>query len=119
MKLEIRYNVPHSLPRWPDDLEEMAGASFVELISTLQVDAVIGNGLDVMLGDSRNAVHMEGELLRGHEGTKQLKAMAISFAEGIRVSLDSMSGGYRDLYQKALDDFEKNGLDMPFVGRIM
>lgn len=121
MTLKITNNVSKNLIPWPqaDVLNEMMDVDFAGLISALQVDTVLAGHLDVGLGNSETIVSIYGKIEQGEEGLEQLKTMANTFADGIRSSLNQMSGNYKKLFEKILADFDENGFVMPHVGRLI
>lgn len=121
MELIVSYNAPGAKP-WPgEDLKkEMKGSDFAGLLSTLQMETMLHGGrMDVGLGNSDNMMSIYGQIKKGDEGIEDQKIMAKAFADGIRKSLDTMSGYYKKLYGDALKDFDNNGYVMPMRGRLL
>lgn len=121
MELKIHENVPCTR-HWPpeDVLPQFWGAGFAEMLSSLQVDAVLmGGSLYAALGDSDVMAGVTGQMRKGEEGIADLKTMAEAFAEGIRKALPTMSEDYRRTFEEVLKDFDEHGFSMPVVGKII
>ena len=93
-------------------------SDFAQLISTIQVEAVIGMNIR-RLGDSDTYVLITPTYSTGEQGLNEIKDVAKNIAEFAREAIPAMTKDYAAFYQHFLDDFEKNGLTMPMAGKIL
>lgn len=105
---------------YPDNefLENYQNDSFAEFVSTIQVQAMIGDGV-FRLGDSKTTVKLTTTGHNGERGIEELKTLAKEICELAKQSIDLMSNEYAKFYEHFVNDFEKHGLTMPFYGKIM
>lgn len=99
---------------FPDDdyLDDYEDSHITDLISTLGIEVTIGNGLR-KIGDSGISVEIQNFVFPGDVEYKHMKAATKEFVDIIRTALSTMSKKYADFYKHFLDDFEKNGFNMP------
>lgn len=100
-----------------DFLADYKDNDFGSFISTIQVEALIGMSVR-RLGDSDIYISLTPTGNIGEKGMEELKKVAKDILELSKEAIPKMTEGYAAFYQYFLEDFEKNGLVMPMVGKI-
>lgn len=100
-----------------DDLSEKG--LYSSFVSTLVVNSIL-DGNVFQFGDSRYGIEFLEELKKGEVGSKQLCLLSSCVREGIKktMELNLISEKENNLCESLLDDYEKNGFYLPFMGQI-
>lgn len=121
-EFEIGERPIETVPIYPmvnedDYLHNYEDSDIGSCLSTLGVEAIISDGI-FRMGDSAKTFIVTDTNMRGQEGMVVMKEFAKDFVAMAKTVLDEMSEDYRAFYQHMIDDFEKNGIDMPFYGQL-
>lgn len=99
-------------------LNDYEGSDFGSLVSTMQVESILGNG-PFQLGDSHVAITLE-PISAGEEGMEAFKRNCKKIRDAIGPALGTMKDiRYTDFWVWARDDYDKNGVYMPKRGKIL
>lgn len=122
-KFEIKDGTPVSrIPIYPiinedDYLHNFKDSNIGECISTLGVETIIGNGI-FRLGDSSLTFVVHNTGVRGNTAMSMMKKYAEDFVSIAEEAMPEMSADYQAFYRHMIDDFTKNGVEMPHYGRL-
>ena len=100
---------------FPDQetLENYQDYHFSDIISTLMVEAIIGDS-SWLIGNTTHELHMQ-EIVPGPEGIKILRAQALYFLKQIQKALPDLKGEYKEFYEFMYNDYKTNGMPMPMM----
>lgn len=102
----------------PEDFGDYKDSHFADLISTLGVNTVIGI-TKCEVGDSGTYIRTEETGNKKEAGIEDLKAAAMEFLRIAKEALPQMGPEYKTLYEHYIEDYQKNGITMPFYGKIL
>lgn len=91
---------------------------FASLISILGVYCIT-SGRYYKLGDSNITVEIIQTEKKNEEGIEEIKEYAVDLVKLIKKAIPQMSSIYAEYYDHYVKDFEKNGLKMPFYGKLI
>lgn len=106
--------------QFPDfeDMGDYQDSHIADLISTLGVNAMMGQ-TEYEIGDSGIYITAEPTGHTGDPGIEDFKAASSEFLRLVKQALPKMGPEYQKLYTHFLDDYQKEGVCMPFYGRIL
>lgn len=105
---------------FPDNeyLSDYKDSDFGSVISTMQVEAITGTDT-FQLGDSGISVSLSG-MVPGQAGMEMFKQNAQKLLDALEQAMPLMKDKkFVDFWAWAKEDYEKNGLNMPIVGKVM
>ena len=85
--------------------------SYADYLSVAMVSGVIGYATAIGSGV---CIEANGELKSGPEGIEDMKKMSPVFREALRLAIERKDVN-ADYFQNILDDYEVNGICMPFM----
>lgn len=104
---------------FPDQgILQEGGGDWAGITSILQMEIIMGNK-NFCLGDSGVMIEIDEDIKQGAEGLEQMKRLTLELAPILKEAIPAMSEEYRQYFQSSLDDFDKNGLVMPYVGKLL
>ena len=106
---------------YPDEefVNDFSDSDYGSFLSTPGVDLLIYGNCIKRLGDSDVFVEISSTNKKGEAGMEDFKQYAMDFLVIIKDAIPKMSEKYSAFYQYFVDDFNKNGLSMPFYGKII
>lgn len=110
---------PEQAVTYPISFEECedygTAANFVSALSTY---AMIGSQT-YQLGDSKIYVRLTPTGKLWGEGIHEFREMIQEFFQITEAAIPEMSEPYQAIYRFFLEDYQKNGINMPMYGRIL
>lgn len=101
-----------------DYLEDYEGVDIGSIISTLYIEALTTGRTEWQLGNSGTYITITYPLLRGDASTAMFKAGVSNFVSLAKEALPCMDPVYAAFYRHFIDDYDKNGIFMPFKGKL-
>lgn len=101
-----------------DYLKDYKDSDFGSAVSTMLIDGMVGSGYDFELGDS--GVHVELQpMVPGPAGMENFKADCNMVREKLNEAVPHMSEPYKQFWAFMTEEFDKNGVTMPHVGKVL
>lgn len=108
-----------SIPVFPDDdyLHDYVTNDIGSCVSTLGIEAMLSRGF-YRMGDSDTVVWVRETGITGAMGIAMFKRYTEAFVSIAKESMPVMSPEYQDFFRHMINDYEKNGINMPVYGKL-
>lgn len=100
-----------------DYLHEYMDSDIGSCISTLGIQAIIGQGI-FRMGDSSVTFIVTDTGISGDAAMSAMKTYAQGFVAIAEKALPEMSEDYKKFYEFMIADFKTNGISMPVYGKL-